>query len=214
MFAQIKSIVDLIRAGASDVRTFKAKKDRKEAVLDMLRVYFLLKDCADDGEFLVNAAQPNPVEVISKMEPKQALATMERWDSIIRKQGIRLHQLQGAIFGQHHLAVINPGLQEQIGEIVGYKMDRAVTLHGIGAALFFRNMFPIADTFAEKARYISIMAGEEGDSLNMGRIKKELTELREALDAYRAFVERMVSGDELLQLSKRARQDTRYPENV
>lgn len=214
MFAEIKCIVDLIRAGASDVRTFKTKRDRQEAVLDMLRVYFLLKDCADDGEFLVDAAQPNPVEVISNMDPEQALATIERWDSIIQKQGIRLYRIQDAIFGQDHLAVINPGLQKRIGEIIGNKMDRAVTLHGIGAALFFRAMFNITRTFEDRARYISIMAGEEGDSLNMERIKDELTRLREALDEYREFVGQMVSNDELLQLSKRARQDTRYPGNV
>lgn len=212
MFGQIKNIVDLIRIGASDLKTFKSKKDRREVVLNMLRIYFLLKDCADDGEFLVNAAQPNPVEVISKMEPEQALATTECWDIRIRKQGIRLYQLQDAIFGQDHLTVINPTLQEQIGEVVGYKMDRAVTLHGIGAALFFKKMFPIPDTLEEKARYISLMAGEESKSLNMARIKEEIAELREALDAYRVFVERMVSDDEILQLSKQARQDTRYSE--
>jgi hypothetical protein len=212
MFRQIKNIVDLIRIGASDLKAFKSKKDRREVVLNMLRIYFLLKDCADDGEFLVNAAQPNPVEVISKMEPEQALATTECWDIRIRKQGIRLYQLQDAIFGQDHLTVINPTLQEQIGEVVGYKMDRAVTLHGIGAALFFKKMFPIPDTLEEKARYISLMAGEESKSLNMARIKEEIAELREALDAYRVFVERMVSDDEILQLSKQARQDTRYSE--
>lgn len=53
-------------------------------------------------------------------------------------------------------------------------MDRAVILHGIGAALFFKNLFPVANTAEEKARYISVMAGEEGDALDMSRITAEI----------------------------------------
>ncbi|MBL0075769.1 MAG: hypothetical protein IPP41_07410 [Rhodocyclaceae bacterium] len=64
-----------------------------------------------------------------------ALETMERWDKLIRRQGIRLSQLQSAFLGQHHIAVINPELQDRITEIIGYKLDRTVTLHGIGAPL-------------------------------------------------------------------------------
>lgn len=210
MFAQIKTIVDLIRSGATDINAFRRKKDRREAILDMLRFYFILKDCVDEGEALVNEALPNPVEVISSMEPESALATVEQWDAVIRRQGSRLYQLREALFGQHHLAVINPELQERLGKVVGHKMDRAVTLHGIGAALFFKNLAPIGDTVQEKARYVSVMAGEEGDALHIGRIEEELSNLRESLDLYRAFIERMMSIEEVLQLSKQAREDTCY----
>ena len=212
MFAQLKGVVDLIQSGVSDFRNFKTAKARKEAVLDVLRVYFLLKDCVDDGEKLVSESQPNPVERISHMEPDLALATIERWDAIIRRQGIRLYGLQGAILDQDHIAVINPDLQARISEVIGYKMDRTVTLHGIGAALYFKNLFPLANTNEEKAKYISLMAGEEGDSLNMPRIRSEIESLRVSLDEYRDVVERMVSNAELLQLSKRARQETLFPD--
>ena len=210
MFAQIKSVVDLIRSGVADFRSFKSGKERNDAVLDLLCVYFILKDCVDDGEKLVTEAEPDPIEKISSMNPDDAISTLERWDATIRKQGIRLHRLQGAIFGQDHLAVINPKLQKRIGEVIGYKMDRTVTLHGIGAALFFRTAFPIADTKEEKARYISIMAGEEDSGLNMPRIREEITMLRESLDQYRLVVERLVSDAKLLQLSQRARNETRF----
>jgi len=212
MFAQLKGVVDLIRSGVSDFRNFKTAKAREEAVLDVLRVYFLLKDCVDDGEKLVSEAQPNPVERISQMEPDLALATIGRWDATIRRQGIRLYRLQGAILGQDHIAVINPDLQARISEVIGYKMDRVVTLHGIGAALYFKNLFPLANTNEEKASYISLMAGEEEDSLNMPRIRSEIESLRVSLDLYRDVVERMVSNAELLQLSKRARQETLFPD--
>lgn len=214
MFAQLKGVVDLIRSGVSDFRNFQTAKAREDAVLDLLRVYFLLKDCVDDGEKLISEAQPNPVEKIAGMEPQLALATIERWDATIRKQGIRLHRLQGAILGQDHIAVINPALQDRLSEAIGYKMDRAITLHGIGSALFFKNMFPVANTIEEKARYISLMAGEEGNSLDMSRICAEIESLRESLNQYRAVVERMVSNAELLQLSKRARQETQFPDEA
>lgn len=157
---------------------------------------------------LVAEAEPDPVEKISSMEPDDAIATLERWDATIRKQGIRLYQLQGAIFGQDHLAVINPELQERVSEVIGYKMDRTVTLHGIGSALFFRAAFPTENTTKEKARYIAVMAGEEDDSLNMLRIREEITMLRDSLNQYRLVVERLVSDAELLQLSQRARKET------
>ena len=214
MFAQIKDVVDLIRSGFSDFRKFKTEKERQDAVLGMLRVYFLLKDCVDDGEKLVTEAEPNPVEKITAMEPSIALSTIERWDGAIRKQGIRLYSLQGAIFGQDHLSVINPALQDRISEVIGYKMDRTVTLHGIGSALSYRNMFPIANTIEEKARYISVMAGEIDDTLNMPRVKAEIACLRESLDQYRLVVEQMVSNAELLQLSQRARKETQFPDEV
>ncbi|MDP1681379.1 MAG: hypothetical protein Q8L39_06350 [Burkholderiales bacterium] len=214
MFAQLKLVVDLIRSGVFDFRNFQTAKAREEAVLDVLRVYFLLKDCVDDGEKLINEAQPNPVEKVSQMDPELALATIERWDATIRKQGIRLYRLQGALLGQDHITVIDPALGARISEIIGDKMDRAVTLHGIGAALYFKSMFPVENTAEEKASYISVMAGEEEDSLNMPRIHAEIESLRESLDQYRCVVERMVTNPELLQLSQRARQETRFPDEA
>lgn len=212
MFGQIKNIVDFIKTGVTDFRKFKSNKERNDAVVDMLRVYFLLQDCVDEGEKLILEAEPNPVDKISSMDPEKALYTIERWDSVIRKQGIRLYQLQGAIFGQDHLAVINPELQDRISKVVGYKMSRTVTLHGIGSTLFFKNMFPFDNTKEEKARYISLMAGEANDSLNMPRIKEEISSLRESLENYRTVVERLVTDSEIIQLSRQARLDTKFPE--
>jgi len=205
MFAQLKTIVDLVRGGVSDFRAFQAKEKRHEVVLELLRVYFVLLDCVDDGESLITEAQPNPVSTISKMPADEALNTLTRWDELIRQQGRRLFYLQNAFLGQHHLVVINPELKKQIDELIGYKLDRTVTLHSIGATLYFKNIFPKTETAEEKARYISVMAGELGDALNMSRITAEIKGLREALNNYRAIVERMVSDEEILVLSERAR---------
>jgi len=208
MFAQIKAVVDLITPGLLALKKYHSERDHQDSVLNVLRVYFILLDCVNDGEKLIAEAGPNPVEKILSLGPAESAKTLERWDSIIVRQGQRLSSLQGAIFGQNHLAVINPDLQKRISEVVGYKTDRLVTLHGIGAALFFRRMFPIANTDDERARYISVMAGEEGDILDMARINSEISALRESLDQYRTVVEQVVTGSELLQLSKQARQDT------
>lgn len=208
MFAQLKSVVDLIRSGISDYQKFRNDTDREKEVLEVLKVYFLIKDCVDEGESLIADTSPDPIAKITEMEASLALATMEQWDLVIRRQGMRLYILQEYILGQHHLSVINPALQNKIREVIGYKLDRAVTLHGIGAALFFKNMFPIEDTHEEKAKYIALMAGEEVDTLNMSRINTEITSLRGALEQYRTIVERLVTSAELLHLSQRARQET------
>jgi len=210
MFAQLKGVVDLLRSGIADFRKFRDDSEREKAVFEILKAYFLFKDCVDDGESLVAEAGPDPISKITNMEASLALTTIERWDVIVRRQGMRLYALQDCIFGQHHLSVIDPALQKRISEVIGYKMNRTVTLHGIGATLFFKNMFPVADTHEEKAKYIALMAGEEADTLNMPRIEAEIASLRGALEQYRVIVEKMVTNAELLRLSQRARQETQY----
>jgi hypothetical protein len=209
MFSQIKSLVDLVKSGADEYRKYKSEAERKESALEMLRVYFLIKDCIEDGEELISEAKPNPVEVIANLPPEEALLMLEKWDGKIRRQSICLYQLAGDLLGQDHISVVNPKMQDKLVEIVGNKMNRTVTLHGIGAALYFKNMFPIENTAEEQARYISLMAGEEGDSLNMERITTEISDLKLAIEEYRAVVEKFVTTDEILRLSKLAREETR-----
>lgn len=210
MFGYLKDVVDVIRSGIADYRKYKTNKEREEALLSVLKVYFLLKDCVDEGEALVHEAGPDPVTKISAMEASVALSTLERWDSIIRRQGIRLYTLKNYVFRQDHLAVTNPTLQNKINEIIGYKMDRTVTLHGIGSALYFRCLLPVANTNEEKARYVAIMAGAEGDTLDMAKVQDEIVSLRDALDQYRLVVERLVPDNKLLALSGRAREETLF----
>ncbi|WP_105103046.1 hypothetical protein [Microbulbifer pacificus] len=214
MFSQIKALVDLVKTGATEYSKHKKESERSESVLEMLRVYFLIKDCVEDGEELVSESEPNPVEVISRLSPDMALLKLEKWDRKIRRQGLRLYRLSGDLLGQDHISVVNPELQDKLADVVGYKMNRTVTLHGIGAALFFKEMFPIENTAEEKARYISIMAGEEGDNLNMERIRSEIEDLKQALVEFRSVVDKFVSPDEILRLAKVARQETRFEESA
>jgi hypothetical protein len=215
MFSQLKSVVDLIRSSIAEFRKFKSDQERKEIILSILEAYFLLKDCVDDGEKLIIEAGSDPVGKINEMEPTEAIETLKRWDLLLRKQGIRLYNLQGYIFGQHHLAVINPKLQDKISEVIGYKMDRAVTLHGIGAGLFFRNMFPIRESNEEKVRLVALMVGAEEDgTMDLVKINTEVAALQQSLDEYRSIVERLVKDEELLSLSKTAREKTLFKEGA
>jgi len=206
MFLQLKGVLDLVGSAVNQIQKIGAAREREEAVIGVLTVYFLLKDCVDEGEALVAEAGPEPVRNIERLDANEALSVLARWDAVIRRQGMRLYALQGCILGEQHLSIINPHLQERISNLVGDKMQRTVTLHGIGSALFFRNLFPIADTNAEKARYVALMAGAEGDILDLLRIDREIAGLRESLGEFREVVTRLVSNEELLRLSRRARE--------
>lgn len=209
MFSQLKSVVDLIRSGIIDFRKFKSDEERKKIILDTLKIYFLLLDCVDEGEKLIKDAGADPIGRIRTMESDTAIKVLTDWDAILRKQGIRLYALQGHIFGQDHLAVINPKLKDKLTQVIGYKMDRAVTLHGIGATLFLRNMFPIENTNEEKARLVGLMTGARGKGvLNLKKIKNEISALRQSLEGYRLIVGRLVTTEQLLSLSGKARKET------
>jgi len=210
MFLQLKGVIDLMTLGIKEFRRFKSDDERKKTILGVLEAYFVLKDCVDDGEELAREAGTDPVELIKRMEPTEAITTLERWDLVLRKQGLRLHWLQGYIFGQDHLIVINPKLQERISKVIGGKMGRTVTLYSIGAGLYFRNLFPIRETDKEKAELVALMAGAKKDGiLNLKKINAELAALRVSLDEYSGVVERLVTSEELLALSTEAREKTR-----
>jgi hypothetical protein len=110
------------------------------------------------------------------------------------------------VFGQEFMSVVAPELEEKLHDVLGTKFERATSLHGIGAALFFRGW--IDGTDEEKARYVSVMAGEEDDLLHMEKIRAEITALREAMEAYRLVVNELATSDEIIRLSQAARKAT------
>ncbi len=210
MFAQIKTVVDIISGGFKGIREFKTKRDRDKAIQEMLLFYFVLKDCVDEGESLIVEAGSNPVAKIKAMPRAEAKATVARWDAALRRQGLRLRALEGMLYGQSQLAVISPDLENALTKAIGYKMDRTVTLHGIGAGLFLRCMFPLNATEAEKAQLIFVMAGERARrAIDLERIHGEVRNLRKSLEEYRVLVQRLASDEEILRLSNKARKVSR-----
>jgi len=212
VFAQIKVIIDLISFGLKDGWSFKTKAQRRSDVLKILETYFLLKDCLEEGAALIAEAGPQPVQKIRKLPGSDARDLVTKWDCILRKQGHRLALLQEYFIGQDHLAVINPELQDRIVQAIGNKFDRVATLQGIGAALIFYNMFPLADSPEEKARYVAVMSGSRRDTISMPRIKREIKDMSDALTRYRVVIDQLVTSDELVELSKLARKKTLFRE--
>lgn len=208
MFDALKNIIDLLRSGISDAKISKDAKERKEIALNLLRSYFIFKDCADEGERLINEAGPDPVGKIRAMDEFTAATTLERWDGILQRQAKRLRSLEGFIYGQHHLSVINPKLQDNIGKVIGSKMERTNSLHGIGAALFFKAIFSAEKSNEERARYVAVMAGSQNDLFNMDAVHSEITQMKDSLDEYRTVIGSLLTDEEITCLSRQARNET------
>lgn len=211
MFAQIKGIVDLVVTGFKAGLDFKTKRDRDQAVFGMLRFYFVLKDCIDEGNALILDAGADPVQRIMSIDAVEAKEVVARWDAALRRQAARLYSLAGQLGTQHALAVLNPALIAEIQTALGSKMTRTLTLSGIGSALVIRTIFPLDEPPEQIARLISVMAGERSGKINLKRIGREIDLLERALDGYREHVGAMVSKEELLRLSVKARSETQFP---
>ena len=93
---------------------------------------------------------------------------------------------------------------------MGSKLERTNCLHRIGAALFFRFMFPIANSVEDRANYVSVMVGSQSELLDLEKIQQEIGDLSESLDDFRVVVERLLSDDEILRFSDEARKKTSF----
>jgi hypothetical protein len=211
MFSQIKGIVDLLTSGFKTLRDFKSEADRERSIVDLLRLYFLLQEVVNNGEDLIVQAGSNPEAKIAALSDELALALVKKWDLQLRQQASRLYEIQRLLFAQDSLAVLNPELLKTLDKALGNKMNRAVSLHGIGAALVIRCMFPLNETPVQIASLISTMAGERKAKINLGRIRVEVLNLRESLEQYREHVNSLATKSEIMKLSKRAKQSTVRP---
>lgn len=209
MFGELVAFLDVLKSTVADVRTKKASKEREATISALLRTYFLLKDATEEGAALVEDAKPNPVEVIQGLDPTLAAERLTRWNLALRRQTARLLGVSDMIYRQEFMDVVSPNLRERLYDVLGTKFERATSLHGIGAALFFRGV--TIDSPEEQARYVSIMAGEEGDLLHMDKIEREVLALREALESYREALTTLATPDEIVRLTSEARSATTFP---
>ncbi|MCR6626896.1 MAG: hypothetical protein NVV67_11685 [Pseudoxanthomonas sp.] len=209
MFGELVAFLDVLKSTVADLRGRKASKEREETIATLLRTYFLLKDAAEEGAALVEDARPNPVEVIQRLEPALAEERLANWNRSLRRQTARLMGVSSMVYSQEFMDVVSPDLRERLYDVLGSKVDRATSLHGIGAALFFRGI--VIDSPEEQARYVSIMAGEEGDLLHMDKIQREVDALQEALESYRQAVTTLATPDEIIRLTRDARAKTTFP---
>lgn len=208
MFSELIALLALLRSCAGDVFVKKAAAKRHDAVRPMFETYFLLKDLVDEGEALITEAGARPVEKIQCLSPVDAETTLAAWEVALKRQVIRMQGVSQRIFGQEFLEVVSPELRKNLDAVVGSKFERATSLQGIGAVLFFHAMFPGEKSDFDRARYIAVMAGEEGGSINMEKAEEEVSQLRASLVIYRSVVEKLASADEVISLSAEARKKT------
>jgi len=209
MFAQIKVVVDLIRGAMSSLKAFKADEDRKAFALEMLRIYFALKDCVDEGSTLLAAAGCDPLRSLQSMSGSELENARTTWNAILQRQGLRLYTLAGRIRSLDVLSVVDPNLQAKLEDAIGSKFDDVVTLQTIGAALYLRLMFRRSETVEELANYVAMTSGSDTDTFDMPRVRTEIEALQNSLHEYRGLIERFLSDQELVTFSRRARNDTR-----
>lgn len=206
MFGELISFIEVLMDTVIDFRTRKLGAERRAAISALLETYFYLKDATDEGELLVKDAQPNPVEVIKSLNELDAKDRLAKWDYVLRRQTFRLMRVSDRIFGQDFIDVVTPNLREKLYEVIGSKHERTTSLHGIGAALFFRGW--VENSAEEAAHYVNVLVGEEDDLLHMDKITAEIAALREAMESYRIIVNELASSDEILLLSDAARKAT------
>lgn len=210
IFIDLKQIVELLCPCISRFHMYKSAKRRKKLILELLQTYFLMKDCVEDGKQLIDEAGPDPIRKIKSMDEISADSTLQRWEDILYRQVQRLRALQEFIIGQNHLAVIDPDTQARIKEVVGYKLERTNSLHGIGSALVIRFMFPVASSDEDRASYVSVMIGSQSELLDVGKIELEIGDLRESLENYRKVILRLLSDDEITRFSDEASEKTSF----
>src|ERR1017187_3061794 len=201
MFKELVPFVNLLRSVVQDLRAKKSIADQDATISRLLETSFYLQDAVDEGERLVNEAAPDPVAMIASLDPAEADIKLREWDLALRRQAFRLRRVSENIFDQDFIEIVSPGLRDSLYEVIGSKWKRAVSLHGIGSALFFRTLFPLERNNEEKAHFVSVMAGENGNLLHMKKIRRETYKLRAALEAYTRAVNDLAPSDAIMRLS-------------
>tara|TARA_Y100000815_G_C13251335_1_gene465688 strand:- start:58 stop:756 length:699 start_codon:yes stop_codon:yes gene_type:complete len=209
MFTDLVKILDFFINSIKDLSKFNKSSERKEALLEMLKTYFYLYDAHLDGVKLLKSVDSDPINYVKSLKGESLQEHLKTWDQILRRQGVRLYEAQKYINSQSYLAVINPGAVDSISKVIGYKMDRLVTLHGLGAGLFFRNVFPTEETPENLANLVlQVLTKQEAGLIDKAEVGKELDSLNVSLDEFRTMLNNAMSKEELLELSDNARNET------
>jgi hypothetical protein len=211
MFGDLKAIVDVIRSAVESIKGFRDNSTRQNTALDLLRTYFLLMDIVKEGLELLNSVGTDPVATITSLPPEEAQVALKRWDSIVRRQGGRLYSLSERLLGQDVLAVIDPSLKRRLEELVSSKFERTGSLHGIGAGLVIYSAFGGSHKQDWLMNVVqSIYQVQEDHHINVSEARKEINQLQDALECYRAVCVRLVGDEEIMRLAKKAREETHF----
>jgi len=205
MFSDLKQIVDLVRQAFQGLRAYKKQTERKHNIVRLLKIYFLLTDIIADSRRLLVATLPDPTIVIAAVKPDAAHRLVMEWEKILKRQRTRLLALNDLLRGQHCLAIINPPLQETISDIVGEKFGRASRLYSVANNLYFFGFLEEDDSRWQCDVIKMMFQLNDGGLLDLESSQKELDGLESALDDYRRVLDRLISREDLMSLSARAR---------
>ncbi|MBT28324.1 MAG: hypothetical protein CMO01_01595 [Thalassobius sp.] len=209
MFTDLVKILEFLMNSVKGLSKLNKSSERKEALLEMLQAYFYLYDTHLDGVKLLESVDSDPVNYVKSLQGESLQEHLNTWDKVLRRQGIRLYKAKQYITYQSYLAVINPSAVDNISKVIGYKMDRLVTLHGLGAGLFFRNVFPTEETPEQLANFVlQVLTKQEAGLIDKDEVGKELDGLNVSLNKFRNMINEAVSKEELLELSDMARNKT------
>ena len=211
MLSDLKTLIEIICDAVSGLGSFRSKKARSEAILELLRLYFVLADVVKDGRSLLNAVGKNPRKTLAQVPATEVSALLGEWDKLIRRQASRLDNLSGRLLGQDVLSVIDPRLKSKLEKLVGSKFKLTRSLHGIGAGLVIYSMFGGGrDQDWQRNVVLSMYPCRTRVTIDLVAANQELNQLQEALNAFRTVCLRLASEEEILLLSKKARKQTQF----
>lgn len=209
----IKLIVDIVKILAETATKISAMKKESTAQadkLELLKIFFILKDVQEDGSKLLELASPSPSEYLKNASKEAAELRIKIWDAALRRQGARLYELNSFISNRSDLCVIDLKAQRRMKLIIGSKHDRILNLFELGSGLFFRTVLPINESPETLAELVThTLQLNENKALDTHQIRLELDELDKALDEYGNIISMLMSSEEIRSLSEKAREATK-----
>lgn len=207
MLKQILDIITVLIEASTKVKaTQQNTLDRKDKI-ELLKSYFLFQGVLDDGEKLLASAEPNPTELIKTLERNALDLRLDLWDSILRRQGVRLYKLNAFISSRSDLTVLNLRAQRNLKVIIGSKLDSVNNLFELGAGLFFRTKLYLGETTETLAELTTkSLLLDTSKPFHPDSLRTELHALSEAIEEYRLYVVSCMSNDDIRKFSNQARQ--------
>jgi hypothetical protein len=209
MLAKIKTIVEILTQAVPGVSRLLKSQARRDAILELFYIFFILSDVVDDGEQLLSMVGQNPAKTLAKIPGAKVPTVLKKWDLIIRRQANRLYSLAPRLLGGDALAIIDLPLKQKLTELVGSKFERTDSLEGVVAGLVIYTSFAGENEAKwQRSVVLSMYPRRTQLTIDIKAAATELIQLKKALSAYRKLCLRFATKSEILRLSKTARKNT------
>jgi len=209
MIKELAGIAKVLTSAVAKIKQHRKDSDRRDDNIQLIKILFLLKDLEEDGRKLLEQTPSGPLNFVQGAKAEVISERLKTWDVVLRRQGLRLQEVQRFLSTRPDFDAICPREKKLIMGIVGRKTDRVFSLHALGAGLFFRTVLPMDETpegVAELVAHTLTLRG--GVQFDSATIAAELGELADALESYRKALFEFVSVEEARALSAIARAET------